>query len=179
MHVYRQSIIIFGIVLPAVLAAAVIGSAFLVKSNMLESFENKEKTYITSEQARRNGLAIEYEVKQQRDNLDRWNEQLSQETASAANTNLREIFEHLTNKEIVKTAFERPPNSAGGFGSVAAQKSSQLRIAFRGTFRTVQRAFLELETRMPRLQLLELQISPNANQSTLLNFQVTYTSWEN
>jgi len=179
MHLYRQSIIIFGIVLPLVLAAAVIGGGFLVKSNMLESFETKQKTYVTSEKGRLSGLEIETKVKRQRDNLNRWIEQLSQETASAAATNLRKICEHFSSKEIQQTAFERPPSSAGGFGAVAAQRSSQLRIAFRGTFRTVQRVFLELETRMPRLQLQELQISPNTNQSTLLNFQVTYTAWEN
>jgi len=179
MHIYRQSIIIFGIVLPVVLAAAIIGGGFLVKSNMLESFENKRKTYASSEQGRLSVLDIEKKVKLQRDHLDRWSEQLSQETASAAATNLRKIYEHLPSKEIQQTAFERPPSAGGGFGAVAAQKSSQLRIAFRGTFRTVQRVFLELETRMPRLQLQELQISPNTSQSTLLNFQVIYTAWEN
>ena len=43
----------------------------------------------------------------------------------------------------------------------------------------MQRAFLELETRMPRLQLQDLKIDPSASQSSLLNFQVTYTAWEN
>ena len=179
MHLYRQSIIIFGIVLPVVVAAAVIGGGFSVKSKMLESFQNKQKTYVTYEQGRLAGLEIEKNVRLQRNPLNRWNEQLALETASAVATNLRKIYEHFPSKEIQQTAFERPPSAAGGFGAVAAQKSSQLRIAFRGTYRTVQRVFLELETRMPRLQLQELQISPNTNQSTLLNFQVTYTAWEN
>ena len=52
-------------------------------------------------------------------------------------------------------------------------------MAFRGTFRTMQRAFLELETRMPQLQLQELRIDPSSSQSSLLNFQVIYTAWEN
>jgi len=46
----------------------------------------------------------------------------------------------------------------------------------------MQRAFLELETRMPQLQLQEMRIEPNSNQqnpSPLLNVQVTYTAWEN
>ena len=178
MHLYRQSIILFGIVLPVVVAAAICGGGFLLKSNMMESFDNKAKTYVTYEQAQRSANDIETQIKNQRQHLNRWNEQLSQETASAVATNLRKIYEHLPSKEIQQTAFERPSTN-GGYGSVAAQKSSQLRIAFRGTYRTLQRTFLELETRMPRLQLQELQISPNTNQSTLLNFQVTYTAWEN
>ena len=94
---------------------------------------------------------------------------------------MRAIAEALPAKEFQKTAFERT-NTKGGFGTVSAQPSSQLRIVFRGTFRTMQRAFLELESRLPQLQLQELRIDPNPNQqnpSPLLNFQVNYTAWEN
>jgi hypothetical protein len=177
MYLYRQTIILFGIIIPLVIATAVAAGGFLLKSQMASSFENKQKTYKTYEQGRLAGLAIEAQVTRQRHHLERWNEQLSQETASSVATNLRKIAEHLPGKEIQQTAFERP-SANGGFGTASAQKSSQLRIAFRGTYRTMQRAFLELETRMPQLQLQELQISSNSNQSTLLNFQVTYTAWE-
>lgn len=178
MHLYRQTIILFGVVLPVLCAAIVVGIGSMLKSRMTTSFDNKQKTYKTYEQARLAGLEIEAEVTRQRAHLERWNEQLSQETASAVATNLREISEHLPTKEIQQTAFERP-NSSGGFGAATAQNSSQIRIAFRGTYRTLQRAFLELETRMPQLQLQELKMDPIASHSSLMNLQVTYTAWEN
>ncbi len=178
MHLYRQTITLFGIVLPVLAAAALVGIGFMMKSKMTASFENKQRNYKTYEQSRLAGLEIEAQVTRQRQHIDRWNTQLSQETASAVTTNLREISEHLPSKEIQQTAFERP-SANGGFGSTSAQHSSQIRIAFRGTFRTMQRAFLELETRMPQLQLQELRIDPSSSQSSLLNYQVTYTAWEN
>ena len=178
MHLYRQTIILFGIVMPIMVAAAIIGGGFMLKSQMTSSFDNKQQTYKTYEASRLAALEIETQVVQQRQHMERWTEQLAQETASSVATNLRKICERLPSKEIQQTAFERP-SANGGFGMAAAQKSSQLRIAFRGTFRTLQRAFVELETRMPQLQLQELQISPNSNQSSLLNLQVTYTAWEN
>lgn len=178
MHLYRQTILLFGIVVPIVLAAIGVGFCFLLKSKMVASYENKLKSYKAYEVSRISGLEIEAQVKKDRQNLERWNTLLSQETASAVTTNLREISEHLPTKEIQQTAFERP-SGGGGFGSAAGQTSSQIRIAFRGTFRTMQRAFLELETRMPQLQLQDLKIDPSATQSALLNFQVTYTAWEN
>lgn len=178
MHLYRQPIILFGIVLPVLCAAAVVGVGYVVKSRMVASFENKQSTYKTYEQGRLAGLEVEAQVTRQRQHLDRWNEQLSQETASAVATNLREISENLPSKEIQQTAFERP-SSSGGFGAAAAQRSSQIRIAFRGTYRTLQRAFLELETRMPQLQLQEFKMDPISTHSSLVNFQVTYTAWEN
>lgn len=178
MYLYRQTIVLFGIVAPMVAAAAVIGISFMLKSRMVSSFNNKQSNYKTYEQGRIAGLEIEAQVTRQRQHLDRWSENLAQETASAVATNLRSVIEDLPSKEIQQTAFERPSGSAG-FGTVAAQKSSQVRISFRGTYRTLQRAFLELETRMPQLQLQELRMDPVANQTSLMNFQVAYTAWEN
>jgi hypothetical protein len=59
MHLYRQSIILFGAVLPIVCAAAVGGIGYMVKSRMTASFENKQQTYKTYEQGRIAGLEIE------------------------------------------------------------------------------------------------------------------------
>ncbi len=178
MNLYRQSIILFGGAAPVLCAAVVVAIGFAVKSKMATSFELKQSTYKANEQSRLAGLEVETMVTRQREHLLRWDQQLSQETASAVATNLREISEQLPGKEIQQTAFERP-NSSGGFGSASAQNSSQIRIAFRGTFRTLQRAFLELETRMPQLQLQEFKMDPVATSSSLMNFQVTYTAWEN
>ncbi len=178
MHLYRQTIVLFGIVIPIALAAVVVGICFVIKSNMVASYENKVTSYKAYEISRLSSLEIEAKVNKDRQHLERWNEQLSQETASAVTTNLREIAEHLPTKEMQQTAFERPSGN-GGFGNVSAQESSQIRIAFRGTFRTMQRAFLELETRMPQLHLQDLKIDPSSSGSALLNFQVTYNAWEN
>ena len=178
MHLYRQPIILFGAVLPILATAALIGIFSMIKSNMVASAEIKQKSYKASQAGKLAGLAIEAQVGRQRHHLDRWKSQLSQETASAVTTNLREISEQLPAKEIQQTAFERPSGS-GGFGTISAQNSSQIRIAFRGTYRTMQRAFLALETRMPQLQLQDLKIDPSNTQSSLLNFQVTYNAWEN
>ncbi len=178
MHLYRQTIILFGVIVPVLCAAIVVGIGSMLKSKMAASFDNKQKTYKTYEQARHAGLKIEAEVIRQREHLERWNEQLSLETASTVATNLREISDQLPSKEIQQTAFERP-NGSGGFGVASAQNSSQIRIGFRGTYRTLQRAFLELETRMPQLQLQELKLDPINTHSSLMNLQVTYTAWEN
>ena len=178
MNLYRQPIALFGIVLPVVIAAIIVGICFLLKSQMTDSFENKQTKYKAYEKARLSGLEIETQVIRQRPHLEHWKSLLEQETASAVTINLKEIAEGLPTKEIQKTASELLPTK-GGFGTVSAQPSSQVRMAFRGTFRTMQRAFLELETRMPQLQLQELRIDPSSSQSSLLNFQVTYTAWEN
>ena len=178
MHLYRQPIALFGLVLPVIAAAAIVGLGFMLKGKMIASFDNKVKNFKAYEINRVAGLEIESQVVSQNKHTVRWNAMLAEETASAVTTHLRAISEHLPSKELQQTAFERP-NGSGGFGSISAQNSSQIRIAFRGTFRTMQRAFLELETRMPQLQLQDLRMDPISTQSSLMNFQVTYTAWEN
>ncbi len=177
MNFYRQPIIIFGIVLPIIVAAAVVGLGSMAKSRMEASLAEKESGYKANRMSVMQAQQIEAQVVSQQDHVKRWESQLGQETASSVTTCLREIAENLPKKEFQQTAFN-PSNSKGGYGSPAAQKSSQLQIAFRGTYRTMQRAFLELETRMPQLQLQDLKIDPSSSQSSLLNFQVTYTAWE-
>ncbi|WP_411827109.1 hypothetical protein [Luteolibacter sp. AS25] len=176
---YKQSIILFGIVVPAIILGVLMGVCALIKSKVSSSFANKEQYYSGYEMNRMTALEIEARLSQQRAHSDRWAELLKQETFSLVTTNLRTIAEELPPKEFQQTAFERLGQS-GGFGGASAQKSSGLKFNFRGTFRTVQQAFLELETKMPNLQLQELRIDPTTNgDSALLNFQVTYTAWEN
>jgi len=175
---YKQSIILFGIVIPILIAGIMIGVCAFVRGKITGSFDDKVRYYAGYETSRLSALAIEAQISRQRADSDRWTELLKQETFSLVTTNLRAIGETLPPKEFQQTAFERLGQS-GGIGSVSAQKSSGLRFNFRGTFRTVQKAFLELETRMPNLQLQELKIDPNtSSESALLNFQVTYTAWE-
>lgn len=178
MHLYRQSILLFGLILPVVATVAIIGGGLFLGEKLKTSFSEKQQKYKIYDRERIAGLEIEGQLNKQKPHLDRWLNQLSQETASTATTNIREIIDTLPSKEIQLTDFAQMNNKAG-FGMVSGQQSSQLRLAFRGSFRTVQRAFFELETRMPQLQLQDLQISPSTGQSSsLLNFQVTYTAWE-
>lgn len=178
MSYYRNLIVIFGIVIPAIVAAVAVGAFSMVKSKMNASYENKVANFKSYEMTRLAELDVGSKVAREREHIERWNKQMSEATASSLTTNLRQIAGHLPSKEYQQTAFE-PTNTKGGFGSNTAQNSSQLRIAFRGTFRTMQQAFLELETRMPQLQLQELKIDPSTGQTPQLNFQVSYTAWEN
>lgn len=178
MSLYRQPIILFGIVLPLLAGAALVGISSTLKSQVVNSFGTKEKAAKTAAMGAAAARAVEAQVNSQRPQMERWSSLLALETKSLVNKNLREIAEHLPSKEIILAGAD-PPTGKAGFGSVSAQNSSQVSISFRGTFRTVQRALLELESRMPQLQLHEQKILPNPNQSSLLNFQVNYTAWEN
>jgi hypothetical protein len=178
MKFYQQTVILFGLVLPLLIAGAVFGVCFVIRGNVTDSLDKKLEQYAQLQQSRRAAQEMELAISGERENLERWKKQMSQETASTVTATLRAIEERIPDREFTQTSFERPTASAG-FGTASAQKSSQIRLSFRGTYRSVQRAFLELETRMPQLQLQEFRISPNANQPSMHNITVSYTAWEN
>lgn len=180
MNYYRQSIALFGIALPSLAIAMALIAVWSLRSHMVNSFTKKQSLFEAYQADYNKAMSVEANIARQRPHVQRWTQIISEEAASSVNNHLRTISEKLPAKEFQKTAFERSAGK-GGLGTNAAQNSSQLRIIFRGTYRTMQRAFLELESRMPQLQLQDMRIEPNQNPqnpSPLLNFQVTYTAWE-
>jgi len=174
MNFYRQSIIVFGAVIPAVMALAVVALGYFMKNKMTDSFDIKKLNYQAHHQARSEAAKVEQKVVVLRPHLERWDAQLAKEIASEMGTSLTEIMSKLPDKEIQQTAFN-PSSKPGEFGG--AQPSSQISIGLRGTFRTLQKAFLELESKMPQLQLEDISIEPVGTSSYLLNLQLTYTAW--
>jgi len=175
---YKQPIIFFGLILPLLAAVALISAVLYGKSEVEASFNEKSQHYAGFEMTTKAAMGLEKAVSQKRAHMERWQNGLSQESLSEVNKQWKTISATLPNKEIQLSAYDKTAGSTG-LGGVSAQKSSQVRLAFRGTYRTMQKAFLDLESRMPQLQLQELKIDPSQNQSSLLNLQVTYTAWEN
>jgi hypothetical protein len=178
MPLYRQSILIFGLILPLAIAAALVLASYMFKANLEDSYRSNIAGYKSSDEVRRASLAIEGKVTRQRPDMERWNTLLSQETGNTVRSQLDNIVSQLPPKEIQVTSF-LPSSGKAGFGNVSAQKSSQLQFTLRGTFHTIQRAFLELETRLPQLQLGEQKFDLSSNSSSLLTVTATYTVWEN
>jgi hypothetical protein len=178
MLLYRQSILLFGLILPLAIAVTLVLACYLLKSNLEDSYRNNIAGYKSSDEVRRTSLTIEGKVIRQRPDMERWNALLSQETGNNVRSQLDAIISQLPPKEIQVTSF-LPSSVKAGIGGVSAQKSSQLQFTLRGTFHTIQRAFLELETRLPQLQLGEQKFDLTSNSSSLLTVTATYTVWEN
>ena len=174
---YRQSIILFGFVVPFAICAAIVGGGVVLRSKTSATFLEKQTLYKSAENDRVGALGIEAQIRKKRPHMERWLSQVEKETANSITSQLKQIGDALPPKEFQQTAIEYP-TSRGGFATVSAQDSSQVRLAFRGTYRSVQLALAELESRMPQLQLQEFKIDPSTSSTSSLNFQVTYTAWE-
>jgi molybdopterin converting factor small subunit len=178
MNYYRQSIILFGIVVPFLICAIAIGGCIYAIGDFQQTLKTKQAEFKTNSTLQKTIKELEKEVGAERPYLERWTEDLSKETASSVSNNLRRITSKLPPKEIIQTAFE-PSATKGGFGSASAQKSSIVKVGFRGTYRTIQRALLELESIMPQLHIVDMKMDPISGENSMINMQVTYTVWEN
>jgi hypothetical protein len=176
MNLYRQSIAIFGFVLPVLIAVIVIAIGVFVKGKITSSFDEKLTHYKDFKRNKIMALKTEAEISDNREHVVHWEELIGTETASTVSNHLRTIEDKLPSKEF-QTTGQQYPTAKGGFASVAGQDSAQVRLTFRATFRSMQQALLELETRMPQLQLQELRINPSTNSNSL-NFDLSYTAWE-
>lgn len=175
---YKQPIIIFGILIPLVIAGAMFGIGSAVRGKFVTSYEEKARQYKGHQANKMFARETETQIIRQRATFEQWSKILEQDSFALLRTNLRTIGDKLPPKEFQQPLPERLNNKLG-FGTASAQNSTAVRFNLRGTYRTIQKALLELETRMPNLQLQDLRMDPNTSSDTsLLSVQVTYTAWE-
>jgi len=176
MNHFRQSIVIFGFALPLLVLVVVIGIFAFLRGKVSESFASKASYYKSYNSDRLQAMEIENKIGKKRTHTALWAKTIHQETISTLSGHLQELSKKLPSKEFQQTSFA-PSNKAGGFGHASAQHSVAIDFSYRATFRSMQQAFVDLESRMPQLQLNDLKIS-RSPQSNTLNFQATYTAWE-
>lgn len=175
---YKQPIIIFGIVIPLIIAGLIFGIGSAVRGKFVTSYEAKADQYKGHQRNKMFAMETETQVIRQREAFQQWSGILDQDPFSLVTSNLRTIGQKHPPKELQQPLPERLNNKLG-FGMASAQDSTAIRFNMRGTYRTVQKALLELETRMPNLQLQDLRMEPNtATDSSILSVQVSYTAWE-
>ncbi len=175
MNHFRQSIVFFGFVLPMVAVAVVVGGLAFLRNKVAENYNNKAALCKSYNANLGRAAHIEANIAEKRHYIANWSETLHQETVSTVSAHLREIGKKLPAKEFQQAAFA--PGNASGLGNASAQQAISLNLSYRATFRAMQRAMLELESRMPQLQLNALTVN-RSPQSNILNFQLTYTVWE-
>lgn len=174
---YRESVVGFGIILPLVIAAILLGGSYYYLGEA-KSFLQRNQVKFRAYEATQNSLRqLEEQIGKKKDNLAHWESLLGAETSVAVNTNLREIEESVPPEEFIRTSLE-PSRTSSGFASASQQASQQVHLATRGTLSATQKAMLRLETELPQMQLQELKIDPSSTSYSALNFQFAYTVWE-
>lgn len=172
---YKQSVVAFGIVIPLILILVVIGVAFYFSSSIGSEYKKKKMAYDKERQAMQHTMALQGKVQSTADYVKEWDNLLATETRGTFLEHWKRAEEKFSGKELTKTSHNWT-NYSGGLGKGVGQPASQVNMSFSATYRAMQMAMLEMETKLPQMQLDSLTIKPDRNGETV-NFNTTFTVW--
>lgn len=173
---YKQSVLTFGVIIPVVIVTVLLVAAINIRGKLEAEFDQRELNFSQYKRVQVERKVLEDKVRDQEPHMNRWMSLFTKATSTDVNSLLGEIQKQFKGTELQQTAF-RQGTSSGGIGGASAQPSVQIQLGFRGTYRALQTAFLELETRMPHLQLDSLKFTVHPNRQ-VLNAEINYTAWQ-
>jgi hypothetical protein len=173
---YKQSVLGIGVAAPFVVLIALLGVVFHYKGNLEDTFKERKVKHASFKQYEQRRAELKKKVDEQAPHMVRWLGVMQEPASSQVNTFVSEAQKTYEGKEFQLTSFRRA-TASGGIGAASAQNSVQLELSFRGTYSALQNTFLELETKMPQLQLDRLSLIPQSN-APVLQAKMTYTAWE-
>lgn len=181
MSKYTQPILLFGIILPGIVALVLLGVVLSGRGKMSMKKETKDELFENFKQASEALASVESELKVEgrMDQMEYWDAQLKKEFVQSLTQNLNEIGEQFTEDQLIRTELSRP-TSRSPLAASTENPHSRFKISFEGGFGPMQVALAELEMRMPQIVLENLDIRPvQGTQSggAKLRFDATYLAW--
>jgi len=183
MNKHTESIVVFGIVLPAFLLAGLLGGVVYARGKLHAAKAERIATYREHEQVVASLRKTEADFGTRSQNLEYWKESLSKELVQTLTANLRKAMAEYTDDQLRQTELGRPTGSSQ-FAAVTENNYERLSLTFEGGFAPMQRVLAELELKMPQLSLESLTVGPtklaanNKDSQRRLNFVVNYLSWQ-
>ncbi|MFK7910258.1 MAG: hypothetical protein AB8F34_06605 [Akkermansiaceae bacterium] len=172
---YKKSVTLFGIALPCLLMAIVVGVVLYMSSSISTEYTKKKKAYDKAQVGLKQTMELQGKVQETSQYLREWDHLLNTETRGTFVEHLKTAEEKFSGKELTKTNHNWV-NYSSGLGKGITQPASQLNMSFSATYRAMQLALLELETKLPHMQLDSLTMTPEKNGETI-NFKTTHTIW--
>lgn len=174
---YKEPVLVFGLIVPLVLVVVVLGLGVHFRGKFESTYRSRKDHHASYKKVEAERSVLEKKIRAQEPHLNRWMSLFEGATGSDVKGFFSKFQESVSGQEFTQTAFRRT-SASGGIGGASAQPSIQIQLAFRGTYRALQNAFLELETRMPHLQLDSLKLTVSNQNSQVLNADLVYTAWQ-
>lgn len=176
MHKYKQSITLFGFVIPTLLVVVFSIICIVVSGKIKAKAEVREAAYAQHNTLQTQITKLQAGMREKRLANDEWEKVLSSDIRPTLQSNLKNILEKYTSRQVAQTGFFRP-STVGRLAMGAQQPSSSVTLKFRGTYLPMEKALLELESRLPQMQVNSFNIERERTSSEL-TFDLSYTIWE-
>lgn len=172
---YKKSVAVFGLLLPLLAVGLLAGGALFGLSSVNKKYNAKQKEYKKAQIAEKKTAQLQGMVAKNGNYLKDWQKILSTETRGTFVEHWKVAERKFSGKE-----FTRAPhnwlNYSEGLGKGINQPASQVEMNFSATYRAMQLALMEIESKLPQLQLDSLTMTPDTG-SGKLNFKTKFTVW--
>ncbi len=172
---YKQSVTVFGIAVPCLFMVLIAGVALYMSSSTSTEYKKKKKAYDKAQVAMKQTMQLQGEVQETGEYLKEWDHMLNTETRGTFLEHWKTAEKKFSGKELTKTSHNWV-NYSEGLGKGITQPASQVNMSFSATYRAMQLAMLEMETKLPNMQLDSLSMTPDSSGDSI-NFETTFTVW--
>lgn len=172
---YKKSVVVFGVFIPVGILLALAVFIALKASSIHQEYEAKVALQKKDRLAQMQNEVLNKKVATQQKELGSWTKLLAQEDRRTFLEHWKEVRKKFKAKEFTG---ERPvwKNASTGLGLDVKHPSSEVILTFDATYRAMQLALLEVETKLPQMQLESLEMKPNTNGGTI-HFTTRFTVW--
>lgn len=170
---YMQSISVFSLGTPLVLALIAWTIITTVKSSMLSDFDKNKATYANDKLLNTQLEALKKQAGYAKF-VPEWKKLMQGDSFAKLNTQLEKSIDS-ANKSNTLLLTSQKRESRPNFG--VKGKYSAYSYGLQGTYGEAQKCLLDLESRMPNTMLTKLDVKPTRS-SNLYNFNLNFTTWE-
>ena len=172
---YKQSVTVFGIAIPLGLMVLMGGIAMYMASSTSAEYKKKKVAYDQAQTAMKETVALQGQLQKSSEYLESWDKMMKTETRGSFLEHWKVAEKKFTGKELTKTSHNWT-NYSDGMGKGINQPASQVKMSFSATYRAMQLAMMEMETKLPQMQLDSMTMTPSSNGESL-NFETKFTVW--
>ncbi|MCF6238653.1 MAG: type II secretion system protein M [Candidatus Marinimicrobia bacterium] len=177
---YKQSIIVFGMVIPGIALLAVLIVMWSMIGGVETTYQTRVEALKQTKLAQLQEKSLGLKLSPRRGQMEYWAEHLEQDATQGLNESLDDIFKGFEGNQLSLTLAKRP-SGKGVLGKVTEASTSVFNLSFDGGYGPMQQMMAELELRMPQLVLEGLSIEPGKHTGKgyqrALKFDVTYMAW--
>lgn len=172
---YRKAVLIFGLLIPVLFVGGLIAIVLYKTSDINSQYQTKLQNKKKSELMMSQNKILAKQVIKEKASLNAWESLLKAESRRSFLQHWKDVEKQFKAKEFVR---ELPiwQNDSKGLGTGVSQPASQVTMSFDATYRAMQIALMEMETRLPQMQLDTMSCKPSQNKETV-NFKMTFTIW--
>lgn len=173
---YKIGVIAFGVVLPLLAVLVLVGVMISQKKRIDKEYAARQLIYTQNKNTEMQTKAIAAQLKSYQERSNQWDKLLDDSNVGTVTGILKEVSDTFAGSKTFKQDNFAFVNQKTGIGAASQQPSLSFTLAFSGTFSALQESLLNLETRMPNLNLNSLELAPQTNGS-LLEAKLSYSAW--